>query len=36
MRGQLQAIHLVAHVEAARELTVEQIAGYDRLRGYRQ
>lgn len=35
MRGQLQAIHLVAHVEAARELTAEQIESYDRLRGYR-
>ena len=35
MRGQLQAIHLLAHVEAARELTAEQIEHYDRLRGYR-
>ncbi len=35
MRGQLQAIHLVAHVESARHLTVEQIRNYDRLRGYR-
>ncbi len=35
MRGQLQAIHLVAHIESARELTTEQILSYDRLRGYR-
>ena len=35
MRGQLQAIHLLAHIEAARELTAEQIEDYDRLRGYR-
>ena len=34
MRGQLQAIHLLAHVEAAAELTPAQIEGYDRLRGY--
>ena len=34
MRGQLQAIHLLAHIEAAEELTVEQIEGNDRLRGY--
>ena len=34
MRGQLQAIHLLAHIEAAEVLTVEQIEGYDRLRGY--
>ena len=34
MRGQLQAIHLLAHIEAARELTAEQIRRYDRLRGY--
>ena len=34
MRGQLQAIHLLAHIEAARELTHEQIESYDRLRGY--
>ena len=36
MRGQLQAIHLLAHVESARELTAEQIEEYDRLRGYRR
>ncbi len=34
LRGQLQAIHLLAHLESARELTGEQIVGYDRLRGY--
>ena len=34
MRGELRAIHLLAHVEAAEELTAEQIEGYDRLRGY--
>ena len=35
MRGQLQAIHLLAHIESTRELTAEQIEHYDRLRGYR-
>lgn len=35
MRGQLQAVHLVAHIESARLLTAEQIKSYDRLRGYR-
>ena len=34
LRGALQAIHLVAHIEAARELSAEQITHYDRLRGY--
>ena len=34
LRGQLQAIHLLAHIESTRELTVEQIERYDRLRGY--
>ncbi len=34
MRGQLQAIHLLAHIEAARELSAGQIREYDRLRGY--
>ncbi|MDE0094844.1 MAG: hypothetical protein OXS40_00490 [Gammaproteobacteria bacterium] len=34
MRGQLQAIHLLAHIEAARELSDIQIREYDRLRGY--
>lgn len=35
LRGALQAIHLVAHIEAARELSAEQVAHYDHLRGYR-
>lgn len=35
MRGQLQAIHLLAHIESTRELTADQIERYDRLRGYR-
>ncbi len=35
MRGQLQAIHLLAHIESADLLTNEQIEHYDRLRGYR-
>ena len=35
MRGELQAIHLLAHIEATRELTAEQVEDYDRLRGYR-
>ena len=35
MRGQLQAIHLLAHIKSTRELTAEQIERYDRLRGYR-
>ncbi len=34
IRGQLQAIHLRAHIEAARELSAGQIREYDRLRGY--
>ncbi len=34
MRGELRAIHLIAHIEAARELAPEQIEGYRRLRGY--
>ena len=34
MRGQLQAIHLLAHIEAAGELSDGQIREYDRLRGY--
>ena len=34
MRGQLQAIHLLAHIEAARELSAGQIREYDKLRGY--
>ena len=36
MRGHLQAIHLLAHMESARELTSGQIEEYDRLRGYRR
>ena len=35
MRGQLQAVHLVAHIKSARQLTTQQIKNYDRLRGYR-
>ncbi len=35
IRGQLQAIHLLAHIESTRELTARQIKRYDRLRGYR-
>lgn len=35
LRGALQAVHLIAHLEAARVLSAEQIAQYDRLRGYR-
>ena len=34
MRGQLQAIHLLAHIEATRELSAVQVSEYDRLRGY--
>ena len=34
MHGQLQAIHLLAHIEAARELSAGQIREYDKLRGY--
>ncbi|MXZ81503.1 MAG: hypothetical protein F4Z15_09145 [Gammaproteobacteria bacterium] len=34
MRGQLQAIHLLAHIESAKELSHVQIRKYDRLRGY--
>ena len=34
MRGELRAIHLLAHIEAARELTPEQVESYHRLRGY--
>lgn len=35
MRGELQAIHLIAHIESTRELRSGQIEDYDRLRGYR-
>ena len=34
MQGELRAIHLLAHIEAARELTPEQVESYHRLRGY--
>jgi hypothetical protein len=34
LRGQLQAIHLGAHLEARLQLTDDQVAQYDRLRGY--
>ena len=34
LRGDLQAVHLLAHIEATRELTTGQIEAYDRLRGY--
>ena len=34
MRGELQAIHLLAHVETTGVLSDEQIEGYDRIRGY--
>lgn len=34
MRGELRAIHLLAHIEATRELTPGQVESYQRLRGY--
>ena len=34
MQGELRAIHLLAHIEAARELSPEQVENYQRLRGY--
>lgn len=34
LRGELRAVHLVAHVEAKVLLTEEQVARYDRLRSY--
>lgn len=34
MQGELRAIHLLAHIEAARELSPEQVENYHRLRGY--
>ena len=34
LQGRLRAAHLNAHVATARILTAEQIAQYDRLRGY--
>ena len=35
LRGQLQAAHLIAHLRTRAVLTAEQVAAYDRLRGYR-
>lgn len=35
LRGQLQAIHLVAHLETRLRLTDTQVQMYDQLRGYR-
>ena len=35
LRGELEAAHLAAHLETAALLTPEQIAAYQRLRGYR-
>ncbi len=34
VRAQLRFVHLVAHVKTARELSAEQIAGYNEVRGY--
>lgn len=34
LQGRLRAVHLAAHIEAKRLLTPEQIAGYNKLRGY--
>ena len=34
LRGKLRAVHLEAHLETRAILTQEQIASYDRLRGY--
>ncbi len=34
LRGELRAIHLIAHLEVTALLTVAQVAAYDRLRGY--
>lgn len=34
LRGELQAIHLTAHLETRSVLTDEQVSLYDRLRGY--
>lgn len=36
LRGELQAIHLVAHLETRALLTPEQLSRYDELRGYAQ
>lgn len=34
LRGELRAVHLVAHLETAEVLSHEQVATYTRLRGY--
>jgi hypothetical protein len=34
LEGELAAAHLVAHLQTAQELTAEQIAVYQQLRGY--
>jgi Spy/CpxP family protein refolding chaperone len=34
--GRLRGVHLLAHVEMRAALTPEQVAAYDRLRGYRR
>lgn len=34
IRGELRAVHLVAHLETAEILTAEQVEAYGRLRGY--
>lgn len=34
LRGTLRHVHLVTHLEMKRILTAEQVAAYDRLRGY--
>lgn len=34
LRGRLRAVHLAAHLETRAVLTPEQVAAYDRLRGY--
>ena len=35
LRGELATVHLLAHLKTAKLLTAEQIATYNRLRGYR-
>lgn len=34
LQGELRAVHLTAHLETRAALTLEQVAAYDRLRGY--
>lgn len=34
LRGELRAIHLIAHLETRMRLTNEEVARYDHLRGY--